>query len=135
MAGVPATISRALDASNVKDIDSKRQASADQWTLTEEQPLISPGKSTSDRETEGDVKTDIVEDTQCVPERRFKWTLAFVIIGQTLLLALSWGFFAVVRARGQITLDIVTAEALQHYPRTATYVFTLVATGLATFSS
>jgi hypothetical protein len=66
--------------------------------------------------------------------RRFKWPLV-VIIGQALVLALSWGFFAVVRARGQITLDAISGETLQHYPRTTTYAFTLVATGLATFSS
>jgi hypothetical protein len=58
-----------------------------------------------------------------------------VIIGQSLVLALSWGFFATVRARGQITVDIFIAEKLQRYPRTTTYVFTLLATALATFSS
>ncbi|KAJ7465779.1 hypothetical protein B0H11DRAFT_2049245 [Mycena galericulata] len=129
MADVPATISLALDASNDKDIDSKRQASADQGTPTEEQPLISL-KSTSDGKIETDVKIAALEDPQ-----RFKWTLALVVIGQVLLLGLSWGFFAAVRARGQIALDIVTAEALQHYPRATTYMFTLIATGLATFSS
>ncbi|KAJ7883072.1 hypothetical protein B0H13DRAFT_2538563 [Mycena leptocephala] len=45
------------------------------------------------------------------------------------------GFVAVTRGRGQITLNTVVAEALQRYPRGTTYVFTLVATGLATVSS
>ncbi|KAJ7827559.1 hypothetical protein B0H13DRAFT_2439317 [Mycena leptocephala] len=129
MTDIPEIISHAIDASNDEEINSRRHASADEWTLTEKYPLISPGKSPLDGEFPGDVKPPLEEYTQ-----RFKWPLV-VIIGQALVLALSWGFFAVVRARGQITLDAISGETLQHYPRTTTYAFTLVATGLATFSS
>ncbi|KAJ7884505.1 hypothetical protein B0H13DRAFT_2343616 [Mycena leptocephala] len=132
MTDVPGNISRYPEESHVNENDSGSHASADQWTLTEQHPLISPGKLSGDEESEWDVKRAVERVEEYT--RRLKWPLA-VIVGQLLVLALSWGFFAAVRTRGQVTLNALIAETLQRYPRTTTYVFTLIATALATFSS
>jgi hypothetical protein len=68
MADIPEIISHAIDASNDEEINSRRHASADEWTLTEKYPLISPGKSPLDGEFPGDVKPPLEEYTQCVHE-------------------------------------------------------------------
>jgi hypothetical protein len=69
MTDVPGNISRYPEESHVNENDSGSHASADQWTLTEQHPLISPGKLSGDEETEWDVKSAVerVEEyTRCV---------------------------------------------------------------------
>ncbi|KAF7358314.1 hypothetical protein MVEN_00880800 [Mycena venus] len=130
MTDVPQHTSQAPDPSNMEMIDFRNSAGVHQWSPSlEKNPLL-------DGNPEQTLKTSdsTMEAIEVKYTRRLKWPLA-VIFGQSLLLALSWGFVAATRARGQITLNIVVAEALQRYPRGTTYVFTLVATGLSTFSS
>lgn len=63
----PENVSRFPDGNNVES-DSKSLAPSDQWTLTEKQPLISPGRSGGE-ESEWDVKSAVVEEyTRCVLE-------------------------------------------------------------------
>ncbi|KAJ7080669.1 hypothetical protein C8R44DRAFT_992395 [Mycena epipterygia] len=107
------------------DLDSTNPATADQWSLMEKRPLISPTESKWDSKS-----LEIVEEYT----RRLKWPLA-VIIGQALLLALSWGFLGVVRARGQIAAPFIIANTFQKYPLYTTYVFTILASALSACSS
>ncbi|KAJ7877188.1 hypothetical protein B0H13DRAFT_2279361 [Mycena leptocephala] len=130
MTDVPEHMSQAGDASNMEMIDFRSSAGAHQWSPSLEKDSLLEGNPEQALKASDSTTAAIkVEYT-----RRLKWPLA-VIFGQSLLLALSWGFVAVTRGRGQITLNTVVAEALQRYPRGTTYVFTLVATGLATVSS
>ncbi|KAJ6589017.1 hypothetical protein B0H19DRAFT_1367496 [Mycena capillaripes] len=66
--------------------------------------------------------------------RRHVWPLC-IILGQGLLLSLAWGFFATVRARGQIPLSLTVAELVQTNPQLKTYVVTFLATSLSALSS
>ncbi|KAF7367594.1 hypothetical protein MSAN_00822700 [Mycena sanguinolenta] len=62
------------------------------------------------------------------------WPLA-VILGQVLLLTLSWGLFAAVRSQGYISVSPTLAKALQKYPQSKTYVVTFLSSSLSAFSS
>jgi hypothetical protein len=66
--------------------------------------------------------------------RRIVWPV-YVILGQTLLLSLAWGFFVAVQARGQIPLKQQPANFFQLFPQAKTFVATVLGTTLSTFSS
>ncbi|KAJ6459601.1 hypothetical protein C8R45DRAFT_1182475 [Mycena sanguinolenta] len=66
--------------------------------------------------------------------RRIGWPVT-VIAGQTLLLAISWGFLSAVRSREQIPLSRTLAELVQENPQSKTYVITFLSTALSTLSS
>ncbi|KAJ6603364.1 hypothetical protein DFH09DRAFT_1354608 [Mycena vulgaris] len=131
MTDVPQHMAQAPDASNIEMIDFKSSAGAHQWSPSslEQDPLLDGNPKQALKASDS-----TTADIEVKYIRHLESPLA-VIFGQSLLLALSWSFVAVTRARGQITLNMVAAEALQRYPRGTTYMFTLVATGLATFSS
>ncbi|KAJ7107716.1 hypothetical protein C8R44DRAFT_744314 [Mycena epipterygia] len=96
--------------------------------------------SSEDLTTDSDAKWDS-KSTNLVAARvpaqytkRLEWFLA-IIAGQAFLLAFSWGFFAIVSARGQVPLPLTLAEIVQLHPQSTTYVVTFLATALSTFSS
>ncbi|KAJ7107735.1 hypothetical protein C8R44DRAFT_885142 [Mycena epipterygia] len=96
--------------------------------------------SSEDLTTDSDAKWDS-QSTDLIAARvpvqhtkRLEWFLA-IIAGQALLLAFSWGFFAIVSARGQVPLPLTLAEIVQLHPQSTTYVVTFLATALSTFSS
>ncbi|KAF8210788.1 hypothetical protein K438DRAFT_1752559 [Mycena galopus ATCC 62051] len=66
--------------------------------------------------------------------RRLWWPV-YIVVGQGLLLSLAWGFFAVVRARGQIPMSLAVADAMRSNPQSKTYVVTFLATSLSALSS
>ncbi|KAJ7763207.1 hypothetical protein DFH07DRAFT_956581 [Mycena maculata] len=75
-----------------------------------------------------------ITDSAAQYTRRVIWPLV-VIGGQLLLLALSWIFFVVVRAPGQILLLLKVAGFLEVYPQSKTYLVTFMANILSTLSS
>jgi hypothetical protein len=62
------------------------------------------------------------------------WPLA-VIGGQSLLLAIAYGFFAALYVRGQIPLSLTLSEFALRNPQAKTYLVTFLATALSALSS
>jgi hypothetical protein len=62
------------------------------------------------------------------------WPLA-VIGGQSLLLAIAYGFFAALHVRGQIPLSLTLSEFALRNPQAKTYLVTFLATALSALSS
>ncbi|KAF7367607.1 Protein arginine N-methyltransferase [Mycena sanguinolenta] len=107
--------------------------------MESQSPILSTHKSSFDESTiepkwdTGSARSESelvdVKDTQ-----RIRWPLA-VVVGQTLLLALSLGMFSAVRARGYIPLSPELAVFVQQNPQLKTYGVTFLSTALSAFSS
>ncbi|KAJ7762904.1 hypothetical protein B0H16DRAFT_1528119 [Mycena metata] len=71
--------------------------------------------------------------------RAFLWKLTgwpgIVIAGEILLQLATWSFFAIVRTRGSIPLEVEAAAWVQKHPHTVTFCFTQISTILAATSS
>ncbi|KAJ6536934.1 hypothetical protein B0H19DRAFT_1270623 [Mycena capillaripes] len=101
------------------------------------------------KETSGDSSaywgspTSWDSSTQYLPEFRRRpyakrrsslWPLA-VIGGQSVLLAIAYGFFAALHVRGQIPLSPTLSELARRNPQAKTYLVTFLATALSALSS
>ncbi|KAJ6459573.1 hypothetical protein C8R45DRAFT_552952 [Mycena sanguinolenta] len=93
-------------------------------------------ESTTDHDSKWDARSTRSE-SESVKEKhtRIIGGPLVVIVGQTLLLAISSGFFLAVRSRGQIPLPRTLADFVQQNPQSKTYVITFLSTALSTFSS
>ncbi|KAJ7721428.1 hypothetical protein DFH07DRAFT_1067595 [Mycena maculata] len=92
---------------------------------------------------EKDFDPDVLLESPLTPPRKrarrscsklIGWP-AIVILGQVLLQVIGWGFFVVVRARGQVPLPFESAVWVADNPHLVTLLATLISTVLAGFSS
>ncbi|KAF8174475.1 hypothetical protein K438DRAFT_1939919 [Mycena galopus ATCC 62051] len=103
-------------------------------------PMLSPDADTAEKSFVPERQMPVISEpprtthgSNCFV-RLIGWP-AFVILGQLILQALGWTFFAIVKSRGQIALSLHSADWVKGNGHSVTLVVTLIATILAACSS